>query len=203
MFGPLWGWRWPDVVVVFCCCWYDDADNDNIHFRGETTIQRSSMVALRSSCGAWSFCINVVQYWMYIIRVIYILLYTCMYIYIDIYTQFIILAKDIFYGREVAFGEWVNLHTSKAKVAKGNFHSNIHIIIFPEGYCDLYHFWKSQYPSHFVGYIIHHCCFLCGLTIDPSTWDLHTWPPKCFSIAATIFFWSSQKNVLVKPHTLW
>ena len=63
------------------------------------------MVALRSSCGAWSFCINVVQYWMYIMRVIYILLYTCMYIYIDIYTQFIILTKDIFYGREVAFGE--------------------------------------------------------------------------------------------------
>ena len=43
------------------------------------------MVALRSSCGAWSFCINVVQYWMYIIRVIYILLYTCMYVCMYIY----------------------------------------------------------------------------------------------------------------------
>ena len=191
MFGPRWGWRWPDVVVVFCCCWYDDADNDNIHFRGETTIQRSSMVALRSSCGAWSFCINVVQYWMYIIRVIYILLYTCMYIYRHIHAVYYTCERYILWSRS-GFRRMSKPSHLKGKSRKGKLSQQYTYYHFSWGILWFISFLKVTVSLPFCW--LYHPPLLLLMWFDH--WPQHLGPAH---VTSKMFLHSRNHFFLVKP----
>ena len=121
-------------------------------------------------CRDRSFCIQLVQYWMYIY--IYYLSYTQVFyrwyrcLCTRTYTQCFFNTHGMYFilSHFVAFGDWVNLYTSKAKVeGQGKIHSNIHILSFLIVTVSLSFYWLYQLP----------------LLIESVLWPLTAAPVTC------------------------